>query len=143
MSYLATNEPRVRVFSRFARDLATLSKCEERGVAAIITDWRGSQIYAIGINGGPRGGAQCLCKLGGKYSCVHAEANAIAKDRSQDEEKVMFLTLSPCPTCAALMINNGIREVYYLEDWKDTTGIAMLEAAGVTVNRVPLDDEAT
>lgn len=131
MTYLNAHSPRALVFGRFVKDLATLSKCEQRGVAAIITDRGGSQIYAIGINGGPVGGAQCLCNLGGKYSCVHAEANAIAKDRSYDTDKTMFVTLSPCPTCAALMINSGIRRLFYIEKWKDTSGLKLLQEAGI------------
>lgn len=135
---MALNEanPRTRVMSRFARSLSTLSKCEERKVGAVITDSTGNQIYAIGINGGPKGGPQCLCHMGGKYGCVHAEANAISKDHSEDTEKVMFLTLSPCPACAALMINHNIKRVFYLERWKDDSGIKLLKEAGVTVAKV-------
>lgn len=135
--------PRVHVFGRFVKDLTTLSKCEQRGVAAIITDKAGSQIYAIGINGGPKGGAQCLCNLGGKYHCVHAEANAIAKDCSYDSDKVMFVSLSPCPTCAALMINSGIRKLFYLERWKDTAGLDLLHNAGIPVFQLDLEEVST
>lgn len=143
MNHLGVDSPRVLVFSRFVRDLATLSKCEQRGVAAIITDKAGSQIYAIGINGGPKGGAQCLCSLGGKYCCVHAEANAIAKDRSYDNDKVMFVSLSPCPTCAALMINSGIRKLFYLERWKDTAGLTLLHNAGIPAFQIDLGEKPT
>lgn len=131
MKFLSADNPRTHVFGRFVKDLATLSKCEQRGVAAVITDRMGSQVYAIGVNGGPKGGPQCLCGLGGKYLCVHAEANAIAKDRSNDEDKVMFTSLAPCPTCAALMINSGIRRLFYLEPWKDHEGLHLLQEAGI------------
>jgi len=143
MTYLNAHSPRALVFGRFVKDLATLSKCEQRGVAAIITDRGGSQIYAIGINGGPVGGAQCLCNLGGKYSCVHAEANAIAKDRSYDTDKTMFVTLSPCPTCAALMINSGIHRLFYIEKWKDTSGLKLLQEAGIPAFQLEFEEKAT
>lgn len=138
---IALNEinPRTRVLMRFAKDLATLSKCTERKVGAVITDRLGQQIYAIGINGGPRGSYQCLCTLGGKYGCVHAEANAIAKDTSYDSDKVMFMTLSPCPACAALMVNHGIKRVFYTEQWKDTAGLTLLREAGVAVTKMEDD----
>ena len=54
------NNERLKVFARFAIDLAKLSKCSQRGVAAIIIDEDASQIYSIGVNGGPRGGMDCL-----------------------------------------------------------------------------------
>ena len=126
---------RVQVFANFAKELATLSKCKERKVAAIITDKDLSQIYSIGINGGPKGLVDCMCEIDSRYGCVHAEMNALVKCHSDAKDKVMFVTLSPCKTCAAAMINTpgGFSTVYYLEQWKDTTGIKLLEAAGIKV----------
>ncbi len=133
-------EDRRKVFSRFALELATLSKCSDRGVAAVITDKAMSQVYSIGINGGPKGGLDCLCALGGKYTCVHAEANALAKCTSADPEKVMFCTLSPCVTCASLIINNGFSAVVVIDSYKDNTGLKMLQDAGIEVFYERRDD---
>ena len=118
-------DARVQVFKRFAQDLATLSKCSERQVAAIITDKELSQIYSIGINGGPKGLVDCMCKIDGKYGCIHAEINALVKCNSDAADKVMFVTLSPCKQCAAAIINapGGFSTVYYSEEWKDDSGI--------------------
>lgn len=127
--------PRIKVFAKFAKDLAALSKCEERRVAAIITDRSMSQIYSIGLNGGPKGLIDCMCRLDGKYGCIHAEINALIKCRSDAPDNVMFVTLSPCVSCAAAIINapGGFSTVYYLEQWKDTTGIELLKSAGINV----------
>lgn len=124
---------RVVVFANFARELAKLSKCEERKVAAIVTDKDLAQIYSIGLNGGPKGLVDCMCKIDGKYGCVHAEINALIKCRSDAPDKVMFVTLSPCKQCAAAIINapGGFSTVYYLQEWKDTTGIELLRKAGI------------
>lgn len=124
---------RIAVFATFARDLSKLSKCEERKVAAIITDRDLTQIYSIGLNGGPKGLVDCMCKIDGKYGCVHAEINALIKCRSDAPGKVMFVTLSPCKQCAAAIINapGGFSTVYYLQQWKDTTGIELLKKAGI------------
>ena len=128
-----TKNKRIGVFARFAEDLASLSKCTERHVAAIITDKDLSQVFSIGINGGPRGLADCMCKIDGKYGCVHAEINALVKCNSTSPDKVMFVTLSPCKQCAAAIINTpgGFSAVYYTEEWKDTTGIELLKNAGI------------
>lgn len=129
---------RIRVFANFVRDLATLSKCEERKVAAIITDRDLTQIYSIGLNGGPKGLVDCMCKIDGKYGCVHAEINALVKCRNDSPDKVMFVTLSPCKQCAAAIINapGGFSTVYYLEQWKDTTGIELLKKAGIRCTNI-------
>lgn len=124
---------RLKVFATFTRNLAALSKCEERKVAAIITDKDLTQIYSVGLNGGPKGLVDCMCKIDGKYGCIHAEINALIKCMNADTDKVMFVTLSPCKQCAAAIINapGSFSTVYYLEQWKDTTGIELLKNAGI------------
>lgn len=126
---------RIEVFKRFTQDLSNLSKCTERHVAAVITDKEMSQVYSIGLNGGPKGLVDCMCTLGGKYGCTHAEINALVKCRSDAKDKVMFVTLSPCNACATAIINapGSFSTVYYMESWKDNTGIKLLEAAGIRV----------
>lgn len=124
---------RLTVFGKFAKELATLSKCTERKVAAIIADKDLTQIYSIGLNGGPRGLVDCMCKIDGKYGCVHAEINALVKCQSNAADKVMIVTLSPCKQCAAAIINapGGFSAVYYVDQWKDLTGIRLLNEAGI------------
>lgn len=124
---------RLSVFARFVADLTTLSKCTDKHTAAIIVNGCGDQIYSIGINGGARHDTDCLCVLPGKYTCIHAEQNAIAKCTAVDDRKIMICSYSPCVTCAALIINSGFSEVYFLEEYKDKTGIQMLRRAGIHV----------
>lgn len=126
-------QKRIKAFANFAKELASLSKCEERKVAAVITDKELSQVYSIGVNGGPKGLVDCMCKLGGKYGCVHAEINALVKCRSSAPDKVMFVTLAPCVACAAAIINapGGFSTVYFMEHWKDSTGIELLKSSGI------------
>lgn len=129
---------RVKIFADFTKSLAALSKCEERKVAAVITDKDLTQVYSIGVNGGPKGLVDCMCSLPGKYGCIHAEINALVKCQSDAPDKVMFVTLSPCKQCAAAIINapGGFSAVYYTEEWKDASGIKILEAAGIKVMHV-------
>lgn len=124
---------RLKVFKNFTLELASLSKCTERQVAAIIVDKNLTQVLSIGINGGPAGLVDCMCKLGDKYSCVHAEMNALVKCSSDLEDKVMIVTLSPCKMCAAAIINapGSFSRVYYVYPWKDHTGIQLLNKAGI------------
>ena len=58
---------RIEVFKAFTQQLASLSKCTERQVAAIITNRSLTQVHSIGINGGPKGLADCMCVIDGKY----------------------------------------------------------------------------
>ena len=130
--------PRQKVFMGFTLSLANLSKCEERGVAAVITDKELMQVYSIGINGGPKGLQDCLCKMDGKYGCLHAEFQAIAKCLSDAQDKVMFVTLAPCKQCATAIINapGGFSKVYYHEEWKEDIGLQLLRNAGIHVEQL-------
>lgn len=131
-------DSRLEVFKRFAQDLAKLSKCSERKVAAVITDKDMTQVYSIGLNGGPKGLVDCMCLIDGKYGCIHAEMNALIKCRSDAEDKVMFVTLSPCKQCAAAIINapGSFSAVYYVDEWKDDSGIKLLKSAGIRVEQI-------
>lgn len=122
---------RLKTFKNFVENLATLSKCTKRGVAAIIVDQELTQVLSIGVNGGAKGGDQCLCELPSKYGCLHAEQNALIKCQVPTEGKVMICTLEPCIQCAAAIINAGIVKFYYTARWKDGAGLIMLTAAGV------------
>lgn len=126
-------QERLLIFKNFVENLASLSKCEERQVAAIITDNDMSQIYSIGVNGGPKGLVDCMCHIEGKYGCVHAEINALIKCHSTDSDKIMFVTLSPCISCAAAIINAGFSAVYYGELWKNNAGLRLLAQSGIKI----------
>lgn len=129
-------EDRIKVFKRFVEDLAQLSKCTERKVAAIITDYNLTQVHSIGINGGAKKQEDCMCVTEGKYGCLHAEINCLTKCVDKNPSNVMFVTLAPCKQCAAAIINQGFTKLYYCESWKDDTGLRMISAAGIEV--VPL-----
>ena len=46
----------------------------------------------------------------------------------------MYLTLSPCRHGAKAIVNGGIQEVIYLEEYRDKSGIDLLKSAGIKVS---------
>lgn len=122
---------KLKIYGNFITSLATISKCKQFGTAAMITDKKGNKVYSIGVNGGTEGAYECICGLSNKYTCVHAEANAISACNTLDDCTVMFCTLSPCITCAAAIVNAGIKVVYYITEWKDKIGIDLLRKSGI------------
>lgn len=123
--------PKAKVFIEFVKNLAALSKCKEGKVAAILVDTDFSQVYSIGINGGPAGQDDCLC--GAKYGCVHAEQNCLAKNSNFTSDKIMICTKQCCQTCASLIINSNarIREFWYIDSYKDNKGLQILKNARI------------
>lgn len=78
--------------------------------------------------------ATILIEERGCLNATHAEANALAFAARQGistDHAELYVTVSPCATCAALLIAAGIRRVYYLEPYRDETGIRMLHRANV------------
>lgn len=131
----------------FALWQAILSKCQDKKTAALLVSADLSQIYSIGINGGPKGGADCLCQTRdhyttndkAKYTCVHAEMNCLVKNTTiNDVPKIMICTKQPCQMCASLIINacTNITEVWYIEPYWDNAGIEILHSAGIKVIRL-------
>jgi dCMP deaminase len=76
-----------------------------------------------------------------KAEVIHAEMNALLKcARSNVSSKggTLYVTLSPCIECSKAILQSGIAEVYYLEEYRDTSGINFLKKAGLTVNKIDL-----
>lgn len=124
-------------FIQFCKELASLSHCSRGKVAAILIAEDFSQVFSIGVNGGASKQANCLCDTG-KYGCVHAEQNCLAKNTDFVKPKIMICTKQCCQTCAALMVNSNcnIKEFWYIEDYSDNTGLEILRKANIIINKL-------
>ena len=130
------------MYYNFVDNLRNLSKCEDRGVACIICDKTLLQVLSIGVNGGPKGSdIDCLCKAETKYSCIHAEANALVKLNTHVQDKVLICTLAPCSQCASMIVNEpgGFYAVLYITPWKEQLAIDILKYANIKVGRLTSD----
>ncbi|MBR2839293.1 MAG: dCMP deaminase family protein [Kiritimatiellae bacterium] len=118
-------------FMSIADVVATRSNCSRRHVAAV--EVRDRHILATGYNGTPHGVTNCFaggCPRCARTTtsgdhleeclCVHAEQNAICQAALHGhaiEGATIYVTISPCLTCAKLIINSGISEVVYGGDY--------------------------
>ena len=114
-----------------ANVIAGRSNCLRRKVAAVIVKDR--HILSTGYNGTPHGVRNCFeggCpRCSGKAAsgadleeclCVHAEQNAICQAAffgHAIKDATIYVTISPCLTCAKLIINSGVKEVVYGGDY--------------------------
>jgi dCMP deaminase len=70
----------------------------------------------------------------GCKNATHAEANALAAAAKQGistDGATLFVTLSPCETCARLIIAAGIIRVYYAEEYRKDDGCQLLQRASI------------
>jgi dCMP deaminase len=73
-------------------------------------------------------------KLVTKREVLHAESNAIskvAKSSNSSEDADLYVTLSPCFECAKLIIQSGIKRVFYREEYIQKDGLDLLIKAGI------------
>lgn len=109
-----------------------------------------NQIISDGYNGMPSGfpheEMEKLDENGNLVTsplALHAEMNAItklARSTQSGKDGTMYCTVSPCKECAKLIIATGIKEVYYLEVYRDTLGIETLARAGIPAIQIVLKD---
>ena len=69
-----------------------------------------------------------------KPEVIHAEKNAILKCAREGVSclgATMYVTLSPCVSCAAMLINAGITRLVYQDIYRDTQGLDLLQKAGI------------
>lgn len=82
----------------------------------------------------------CTChKKTTKKEVLHAESNALmklAKSTMSCKDSILYTTTLPCFDCAKLIIQAGVKEVFYCEEYRDMSGVDLLEKAGITVNQV-------
>jgi dCMP deaminase len=121
----------------FARTIAKRSYDPRFQVGAVVVAEDNTQVLAIGYNGNYAGGPhEPESSEPGCSGFIHAEVNALIKlDFNNPKRKKMYLTLSPCRQCAKSIINAGINEVIYLEQYRDMSGSELLTKCNVEVRQ--------
>lgn len=139
-----------KYFIDIAKLAATRSTCTRRSVGAIIV--KSNNILSTGYNGAPAGikhceEATCIRNVRGIPSgaqldiCIglHAEQNAIlqaAKNGVSIKDSTIYCTTHPCLMCAKMIINCGIIEVVYDEDYDDEASKQILGEAKIVTRRM-------
>jgi len=137
-------------FMDIAHVVARRGNCSRRKVAAVVVKER--RIISTGYNGTPRGIRNC-CDGGcrrcagdapsggdlGECICAHAEENAIVQAAYHGIAvcgSTLYSTLSPCLMCVKMIINAGIAEVVYEDEYCFTEQARnLLAEAGVVCRR--------
>lgn len=76
-----------------------------------------------------------------KPEVIHAELNLLlfaAKYGVKTEGCTIYISHAPCRNCAASIIQAGIKEVFYIEQYRLTVGEELLERAGVSCKQLTL-----
>jgi len=138
-------------FMNIAKVVATRSNCMKRQVAAVIVKDR--RIISTGYNGTPRGAKNCneggcprcnsLAESGTALEeclCSHGEENAITQAAYHGisvKGSTIYTTYSPCILCTKMIINSGIVEVVYNQDYPlNEQAMALMKECGIVLRRL-------
>jgi dCMP deaminase len=137
-------------FMDIAALVARRSTCRRRAVGAVVV--KDKRILATGYNGAPTGMAHCLdigclreqlqVPSGERHELcrgLHAEQNAIIQAAYHGvsiRDAVLFCTNLPCAICAKMLINAGIRTIYYAAGYADQMSLDLLTTARIDTIRL-------
>lgn len=126
--------------------------CLRRAVGAILV--KEKRILATGYNGAPAGLRHCeevgclredsSIPSGTRHELcrgLHAEQNAIIQAAYHGlaiAGATLYCTNKPCVICSKMLINAGIRQIFYAEGYDDPLSDQMFEEAGLKVEKLDL-----
>ena len=148
---MATQQQLDKVYMQNAVNMSTLSYAIRKKVGCILVTPENLQIGSY--NGQPSGWDN-VCEdahttgdphfkpfeyLVTKNTVIHAELNAIlhaARQGVSIKDSTIYITLSPCSACSAMIAQAGINRVVYKEEYRDVSGIALLKEHGIIVEQL-------
>ena len=143
MSRIGINE----YYMNIAIQVSLRSTCIRRKVGSVIV--KDNIILATGYNGAPSGLPNCIDECDRCYRslhnipsgecldlcyAVHSEQNAIMnalKTGNDLNGASIYVNTYPCCTCMKLIIQSGIRDVYYVDEYENEFTKNMAYEAGV------------
>ncbi len=131
-------------FMSIAQLVASRSTCLRRKVGAVLV--KDSRILATGYNGAPAGLKHCLeigclrdqmgIPSGQRHEicrALHAEQNCLIQAASHGISvtgSTLYCTNLPCIICTKMLINAGVKAIFYTEGYPDELSKEMLAEAG-------------
>ena len=124
-----------KIWMTMAETIAQRSHHSTFKVGALIVTSDNTQVLSLGYNGNAAGMSNVpQSEAPGCSGLLHAEINALLKlDYNNPKDKVMYLTLSPCETCAKAIVNSGLKRVVFKDRYRNDTGIKILQKVGIEV----------
>ncbi|MEA1992967.1 MAG: dCMP deaminase family protein [Euryarchaeota archaeon] len=137
-------------FMKIAELVKERSTCVKQKVGAVLV--KDKHIISTGYNGAPRGVTHCtketclrlgLDSLEKSHLCrgAHAEENSIAQAAYHGvstKNSVIYSTHFPCMSCSKLLINAGVRKIYYAREYDMDNELKMniLKGGGMEIHKV-------
>ncbi|OQY01559.1 MAG: cytidine deaminase [Desulfobacteraceae bacterium 4572_130] len=142
-----------KYFMDIAKLVGTRSTCIRRKVGAVLV--KNKRILSSGYNGAPSGMDHCITigclrkqlnvPSGERHELcrgVHGEQNAIIQAAYYGisiKDSILYCTNQPCSICAKIIINAGIKKIYFDDEYNDLMAKKMFNDAKIKL--IPLKDD--
>lgn len=140
-------------FMEIAVLVAKRSTCLRRAVGAVIVKHK--RVLATGYNGAPSGIRHCAevgcmretmqIASGERHELcrgIHAEQNAIIQAAYHGvpiQGATLYCTNLPCSICTKMLINSGIKKIYYQSGYADQLSKDLLEETDIELIKISRD----
>jgi dCMP deaminase len=144
------------LYMDIARRVSDMSYAVRSKVGAVLV--RDGNILGYGFNGTPAGEDNC-CEyehydmvqrldkptefvsqgLRTKDNVIHAEQNILFKCLREGKSTLgtsLYITLAPCLHCAKMIYGAGIKNVFYSDVYRESSGIFFLEKHNVEITKL-------
>tara|TARA_B100000963_G_scaffold359015_1_gene385135 strand:- start:145 stop:552 length:408 start_codon:yes stop_codon:yes gene_type:complete len=126
-------------FKQIALVTKSRSPCERLQVGCLLV--KDNRIISQGYNGFlPGCPHESIVRDNHEQATVHAEQNALAdcaKRGVQCLNSTAYITHYPCIICCRLLIASGIKDIKYIEDYKNDNLVNVFcKQASVSVNKI-------
>ena len=139
-------------YMNIAVQVSLRSTCMRRKVGAVIV--KDNRILSTGYNGAPSGLPNCIdnCERCIRSAnnipsgqqldlcyAVHAEQNAIMNALKTGEDligAVIYVNTYPCSTCMRLILQAGIRDIFYIDEYENEFTKNMAKEAGAKLEKL-------
>lgn len=116
-----------------------LSKCKRQQVGCVAV--RDNRVVSVGYNGTIPGQPNCCEDENNntKDTVLHAEENLVAfssKNGIPLNDCTLYITMAPCIRCARLLVAAGIKEVFYMSVYRETSGVEFLNKIGIKTTQM-------
>jgi dCMP deaminase len=126
-------------FSDLCKLVSKRSPCERLQVGCVLV--KDDRIIATGYNGFlPNAPHQSIVVDNHEQATIHAEQNCIADCAKRGVEtagSVAYITHYPCINCYKILLASGIKEINYIEDYKNNEIIEQINKnLHVKINKI-------
>lgn len=139
-------------FMEIASIVSKRSTCRRRNVGAVVV--KEKRILSTGYNGAPMGLAHCIdsgclrerlnVASGERHELcrgLHAEQNSIIQAAYHGVSingADLYSTHLPCSICMKMIINAGIKKVFYIDGYPDDLSLELVNESGIVIEKVEM-----